>query len=228
MLGGCQVFPTDNPWNEDVSGLAVRSDSAAARRIIERVRAHRTCTPTSAIARTMASRSTSSPSTQALVPINYIAYGDESDPGPFPDPDEEGVDRRRLGSQGDRHVLMLQQGTCRALRVVRRAPQEVEVLERRLGRDVGLVVERAATVGLDVGRRRRVADPARARALRRGRDAATSTTRCGSPSTVHSAGTSCRRRTSRRRRPIRRCRRWACGCGLKAIFDLSPFTARCS
>jgi hypothetical protein len=48
------------------------------------------------------------PSTQPLVPINYTAYGDESDPGPFPIPLGAPVE-----AGGDAHVLVVQSGTCR-------------------------------------------------------------------------------------------------------------------
>ena len=43
--------------------------------------------------------------------------------------------------------------------------------------------------------------------------AASSATRCGSPSPTPSGPTSTRPRTGRRRAPTARCRRWACGCG---------------
>ncbi len=52
------------------------------------------------------------PATQPLVPVHFVDYGDESDPGPYPVP----LDARVEGganADGDRHVLALQQGTCR-------------------------------------------------------------------------------------------------------------------
>jgi len=51
------------------------------------------------------------PSTQTRVPINYTAYGDESDPGPFPIPANAPVEGGS-SSTGDRHVLVVQQSTC--------------------------------------------------------------------------------------------------------------------
>ena len=51
------------------------------------------------------------PATQPKVPINYTAYGDESDPGPFPIPANAPVEGGSA-SDGDRHVLVVQQGTC--------------------------------------------------------------------------------------------------------------------
>ncbi|MGZ4766872.1 MAG: hypothetical protein ACXVH5_10690, partial [Ilumatobacteraceae bacterium] len=47
------------------------------------------------------------PATQPLVPITYDAYGNESDPGPFPIPLDAPVE---AGS--DAHVLVLQEQTC--------------------------------------------------------------------------------------------------------------------
>ena len=47
------------------------------------------------------------PQGQPLVPITYDAYGDESDPGPFPIPLNAPVE---AGS--DHHILVVRQGTC--------------------------------------------------------------------------------------------------------------------
>jgi len=109
-LGGCAMFPANNPWNQKVTSLAVRADS-----------------------RTLVANITSSgqtnlhpdfggggaygipfmivPKTQPLVAIDYTAYGDESDPGPFPIPGNAPIEGGSA-STGDRHVLVLQQGTC--------------------------------------------------------------------------------------------------------------------
>ena len=43
--------------------------------------------------------------------IHYTAYGDESDPGPFPIPPTAPVEGGS-SSTGDRHVLVVEQGTC--------------------------------------------------------------------------------------------------------------------
>ncbi len=51
------------------------------------------------------------PATQPLVPISYNAYGDESDPGPFPIPLDAPVEGG-AGATGDRHVLVVQSGSC--------------------------------------------------------------------------------------------------------------------
>lgn len=48
---------------------------------------------------------------QRRVPIDFTAYGDESNPGPYPIPPRAPVEG--AGAEGDRHVLVLQRGTCR-------------------------------------------------------------------------------------------------------------------
>src|SRR5262249_54324645 len=47
------------------------------------------------------------PGTQPKVPINYVEYGDESDPGPFPIPKNAPVE-----AGDDRHVLVIDKDNC--------------------------------------------------------------------------------------------------------------------
>ena len=100
----CSVFPPDNVWNADVSGLPVHPRSAEyVRSIGEAVGLHPDFgTRKIGIPYAVASAG------QAAVPIVFTAYGDESDPGPYPVPPAA---PRERGS--DRHVLVVQQGTCR-------------------------------------------------------------------------------------------------------------------
>jgi hypothetical protein len=110
-VGGCQVFPSNNAWNQNVSKLPVRSDSAT---LVRRISATG--------GRTMLHADFGGggaygipfkvvPATQPRVPIHYTAYGDESDPGPFPIPSNAPVEGGS-SSTGDRHVLVVQQSTC--------------------------------------------------------------------------------------------------------------------
>jgi hypothetical protein len=48
---------------------------------------------------------------QPKVPIAFTAYGSESDRGPYPIPPNAPVEG--AGEEGDRHVLVLQEGTCK-------------------------------------------------------------------------------------------------------------------
>jgi hypothetical protein len=51
-------------------------------------------------------------STQALIPIDYTAYGSESDPGPMPIPLTANIEGYPNPGSGDRHVLVLDQSNC--------------------------------------------------------------------------------------------------------------------
>jgi hypothetical protein len=108
-LGGCPMFPADNAWNQDVSQLPLHPRSGA---MIAQIQADGLDNlhpdfgenPNYGIPYVVV------PANQALVPITYTAYGDESDPGPFPIPLDAPVEGG--GAGGDRHVLALRQGTC--------------------------------------------------------------------------------------------------------------------
>jgi hypothetical protein len=115
---GCQVFPGDNAWNRDISAAPrdPRSD-AYVRSIGEGDHVHPDFgsgkygdygIPVKAVSKT-----------QKKIPIRYTAYGDESDKGPFPIPltgvHVEGGSK----ADGDRHVLVVQKGTCRLYELYR-------------------------------------------------------------------------------------------------------------
>jgi hypothetical protein len=109
-LGGCPMFPADNAWNQDVSGRPLHPNSAE---IIAQINAdggdylH----PDFGETNSYGIPYVVVPTTQPLVPITYTAYGDESDPGPVPIPLDAPVEGG-AGASGDRHVLVLRQGTC--------------------------------------------------------------------------------------------------------------------
>src|SRR4051794_37167340 len=110
-LAGCPVFPANNWWNTDVSSYPVRSDSAS---IIAEIQGsggqslHADFGGGGAYGIPFVTV----PSTQPKVGINYTAYGNESDPGPFPIPGTAPVEGGSASS-GDRHVIAVQRGTCR-------------------------------------------------------------------------------------------------------------------
>ncbi len=109
-LAGCPMLPTNNAWNQKVTALPVRSDSNTLVANISspgRTTLHPDFGGNGAYGIPFAVV----PSTQPKVAINYTAYGDESDPGPFPIPSGAPVEGGST-SNGDRHVLVLQQGTC--------------------------------------------------------------------------------------------------------------------
>jgi hypothetical protein len=109
-VGGCAVFPADNEWNQDISQAPLHANSAAIISSIQSnggTRLHPDFgeNPDYGIPFVVV------PSGQPLVPITYTAYGDESDPGPFPVPLDAPVEGG-ADSDGDRHVLVVRAETC--------------------------------------------------------------------------------------------------------------------
>jgi hypothetical protein len=106
-LGGCSIFPADNPWNQRVDSLPVRAESdtwvtsAGRARKLHVDFGGEYGMPFIVV-----------PAEQPMVPINFTDYGDESDPGPYPIPLNAPIEGG-ASSAGDRHVLVLQQGSCK-------------------------------------------------------------------------------------------------------------------
>ena len=111
-LNGFIPFPTDNPWNQDISNAPVDPNSDA---IINFIGASTTLHPDFGAG--LYSGSTigipyivvgNSP----FVNIIYTAYGDESDPGPMPIPANAPIEGYPNPGNGDRHVLVLDRKNC--------------------------------------------------------------------------------------------------------------------
>jgi hypothetical protein len=117
-IGGCQVFPADNPWNRDISADPVHPNSAALlSRMVPGDALHLDLgtteeyygIPYSVVA-----------ADQPLVPITYgtggADYSDESDPGPMPIPADAPIEGGSTAepdpASGDRHVLVVRQSDC--------------------------------------------------------------------------------------------------------------------
>jgi len=119
-VGGCAVFPADNPWNQRVDNLPLRVDSAA---MIDRIQSvggdnlHPDFgeNPNYGIPFVVV------PANQARIPVEFTAYGDESDPGPYPIPLDAPVEGG-VAATGDRHVLAVQQGSCELFELYRAFP----------------------------------------------------------------------------------------------------------
>ena len=107
IIGGCEVFPSDNAWNQDISQLPVDPRSNAYIASIS-ADGDRFLHPDFGSNPSYGIPYLVVPASQPLVPINFLAYGDESDPGPYPIPANAPVE---AGS--DRHVLVVRQGECK-------------------------------------------------------------------------------------------------------------------
>ena len=75
ILGAMQIFPADNPWNEDISDRPVHPDSAA---IIASIGADKP------LGYNLDMNFVIVPRDQPRVPVKVTMYPAESDPGPFP------------------------------------------------------------------------------------------------------------------------------------------------
>jgi hypothetical protein len=120
-IGNCQVFPADNPWNQDISGLPVHPNSAA---YIASMGSNTDLHPDfggASVGESYGIPFITVTNTQPLTPINFTAYGDESDPGPYPIPMNAPIEGGP-SSDGDRHVIAVNTDTCRLYELYRAFP----------------------------------------------------------------------------------------------------------
>jgi hypothetical protein len=104
---GCPLFPAGNMLNRDISHAPVDPASAAYIASIGlggHLHADFGSNPSYGIPYKVV------PRRQPRVPIRFDAYGEQSDPGPYPIP--AGAPVEGAGQPGDRHVLVLQRGSC--------------------------------------------------------------------------------------------------------------------
>ena len=105
-LHGKQVFPPDNPWNQDISNVPVDPNSArliAAIGADDRLHADFGTVYRGApngIPYIVVS------GTQPSARVNLTAYASESDPGPYPIPRDAQIEGGP-NSEGDRHVIVI-------------------------------------------------------------------------------------------------------------------------
>ena len=105
VLGGCQVFPSDNPWNRDVSADPIdpSSDAYIASINMSATLLH----PDFGSFSGYGIPYVIVPGSQPAVPITFVDSGDESDPGPYPVPPNAPIE-----GGSDRHVLVLNSASC--------------------------------------------------------------------------------------------------------------------
>src|SRR5437660_3899756 len=113
ILAVLQVFPPDNPWNEDISKLPVHPLSA---KMIAGIGAAKK------LAYNLDMGFILVPPNQKKVPVKLVSYPDESDKGPYPVPDNTPIEDWPLSpkgktldyvqhvGKGDRHALVVDPG----------------------------------------------------------------------------------------------------------------------
>jgi hypothetical protein len=104
------VFPSDNPWNQDITDLPVHESSAA---YIASIGASDNLHPD--FGTEWAGAPNGIPyvavtAATALVDVAFL-YADESDPGPYPIPPDPPIEGGPDGT-GDRHILMIDWSRC--------------------------------------------------------------------------------------------------------------------
>ncbi len=104
----CPIFPASNPINEDISHAPVDPRSAA---YIASIGAGGHLHPDFGTNPGYGIPYVVVGPRQPKVPISFSEYGEESNPGPYPVPADAPVEG--AGEEGDRHVLVLQSGSCK-------------------------------------------------------------------------------------------------------------------
>jgi hypothetical protein len=121
-IGPCPVFPADNPWNQDVSALAVRADSDSFIDSIGRGDYVHPDFGTQWQGAPIGIPFVTVSASQLEVPIDFLAYGDESDSGPYPVPANAPVEGGS-DADGDRHVLVVDTDACTLYELYRAFPK---------------------------------------------------------------------------------------------------------
>jgi hypothetical protein len=108
ILARLQVFPPDNPWNEDISNRPVHANS---KKIVASIGAEKPLAFNSDMGFILV------PPDQKRVEVRLSSYSNESDPGPYPVPDSAPIedwpmngvplDTIQREGRGDRHVLVV-------------------------------------------------------------------------------------------------------------------------
>jgi hypothetical protein len=107
--GGCQILPADNPLNQEVAGLPVSPNSKA---YVESIGLTPHLHPDFGVNPAYGIPYTVVGPGQPKVPIKFNKSKKESDPGPYPIPPEAPIEGGGKKGKGDKHVLVVQEGSC--------------------------------------------------------------------------------------------------------------------
>jgi hypothetical protein len=121
-IGGCPLFPAGNIWNRDISSLPVHPNSANFIASIG-VTGHLHADFGSGLynGAPLGIPYTIVPGNQPYVPVSFD-YTGESDPGPYPIPSKAPIEGGPQ-SNGDRHVIVVNSGTCKLYEMYAAYPQ---------------------------------------------------------------------------------------------------------
>ena len=103
------MFPADNAWNRDVSGLPAATNSGNYLGAIAGLGGNQKLHADFGGDGEYGIPYITVPGTQPKVPIDFTDYGDESDPGPYPIP----LERAGRGRRATAHVLAVDRDHCK-------------------------------------------------------------------------------------------------------------------
>jgi hypothetical protein len=107
---GCPILPPQDPLNQEIADAPVNPNSAAYVASIG-LSAHLHpdfgTNPSYGIPYTVVGPK------QRKVPVKFTEYPSESNPGPYPVPADAPIEGRGKNGQGDKHVLVVQEGSCK-------------------------------------------------------------------------------------------------------------------
>jgi len=106
---GCPILPAEDSLNQEIANAPVNPNSAnyiASIGLSAHLHPDFGANPTYGIPYTVVG------ARQPKVPIKFTEFGEESDPGPYPVPRNAPIEGGGRRGQGDRHVLVVQEGTC--------------------------------------------------------------------------------------------------------------------
>jgi hypothetical protein len=121
-IGDCAVFPSNNPWNTPVDGYPLHPNSDNFINAIGRYKHLHPDFGTEWDGAPIGIPYVVVGGSQPDVPIDFVAYGDESDPGPYPVPGNAPIEGG-ADSDGDRHVLVIDTDDCMLYELYRAFPQ---------------------------------------------------------------------------------------------------------
>ncbi len=122
-LNGAIAFPQTNAWNRPIANVAIDPRSDA---LIESIGLSTGLHPDFGAGlyrgAPIGIPYVVVPGTQPLVPVRFVAYRDESDPGPYPIPPDAPIEGG-AASKGDRHVIVIDKDNNKLYELYRAFPQ---------------------------------------------------------------------------------------------------------
>jgi hypothetical protein len=106
---GCPILPAEDPLNQEIADAPVNPNSA---NYIASIGLSAHLHPDFGTNSSYGIPYTVVGASQRKVPLEFTAYGAESNPGPYPVPAKAPIEGGGKKGHGDKHVLVVQEGSC--------------------------------------------------------------------------------------------------------------------